>query len=171
MNNSLTLRTAVVFLLTFLLAGQSSAFAASTPVELKWSELNTAIYGQSVELPLPGAFTVTGEVVAVREDALVLDIRKTSDAGAFPKGNAVLPRASVTLLKVAQRRGSHWRAMGTIIGVLGGVALGGYIAAKTANSPGPGIAIFVATASAASVAGNLAGGAADRKTRLIRIVP
>jgi len=161
----------VVFLLTLLLPGQSSAFAASTPVELKWSELNTAIYGQSVELTLPGAFKIRGEVVAVRDDALVLDIRRTSDARAFPKGNAVVPRASVTLLKLEQQRGSHWRAMGTVIGVLGGVVVGTYIAAKTASSPGPGIAIFIATASAASIAGNVAGGAADRKTRLIRIVP
>jgi hypothetical protein len=170
MHKSSTLRTPVVFLLTLLLAGQSSAFAASAPVELKWSELNTAIYGHSVELTLPGAFTVKGEVVAVREDALVLDIRKTWDARAFPTGNAVLPRASVTLLKVDQRRESHWRTMGTIIGVLGGVTLGGYIAGKTASSPGPGIAIFLGTATAAAIAGHVAGGAADRKTRMIRIV-
>jgi hypothetical protein len=139
-------------------------------VELKWSELNTTINGQMVELTLPGAFKVKGDVLAVREDALVLDVKRTSDAKAFPRGNAVIPRASVTLLKLEQQHGSHWRTMGTVLGVLGGVVVGGYIAGKTANSAGSGIAIFIATASAASVAGNVAGGAADKKTRMIRVV-
>ena len=163
------LRTPVVLLLTSLLAGQSITFAASRPVELKWSELHSVIYGQSVELTLPGAVTIKGDVVAVRDDALVLDVKKTSDAKEFARGNAVIPRASVTLLKL-EKRGSNWRTMGTVIGVLGGVVVGGYIAVKAATSAGPGIAIFLATASAAAIAGRVAGGAADRKTTMIRIV-
>ncbi len=170
MNYPTTLRTPVVFFLSLLLAGQSNTFAASAPVELRWNELNTVIYGQNVELTLPGALTVKGDVVAVREDALVLDITKTSDAKAFPEGNAVIPRASVTLLKL-EKSGSNWRTMGTVLGVLGGVVVGGYIAGKTANSAGSGIAIFLATAGAASVAGRVAGGAADRKITRIRVVP
>jgi hypothetical protein len=165
----MTLRAPVALFLTLLSVGQMSALAASKPVELKWSELNTAIYGHSVELSLPSASSIKGDVVAVREDALVLDVKKTSDAKAFPKGNAVIPRVSVTLLTL-EKRGSNWRTMGTVIGVLAGVTVGGYIAGKTATSPGPGIAIFVATATAVSVAGRAAGGAADRKTTLIRVV-
>ena len=160
----------IAFFLTFLLAGQPSTFAASTPIELRWVELNTAISGRSIELTLPGSITIKGEVVAVRDDGLVLDIKRTSDAKAFPKGNGLIPRGSVTLLKL-EKRGSNWRTTGTILGVLGGVVIGGYVAAKTANSPGSGIAIFIATSSAVSVAGRAAGGAADRSTRMIRIVP
>lgn len=163
-------RTPVAVLLTLLSVGQPQAFAASTPVELKWDELNTTIYGHSVELTLPGAFTVKGDVAAVREDALVLDVEKTSNAKAFPKGNAVIPRSSVTLLKLETRRKSNWHTMGTVLGVLGGVVLGSYIAGKTANDVGPGIAIFLTTASAISVAGSYAGHAAGRKTTMIRIV-
>src|ERR1700687_4019964 len=100
MKTPMLLRTPVVFLLSLLLVGQSNTFAASAPVELKWNELNTVIYGQIVELTLPGAFKIKGDVLAVREDALVLDIKTTSDAKAFPRGNAVIPRASVTLLKL-----------------------------------------------------------------------
>jgi len=166
----MTLRTPLVLFLTLLLAGQSSTFAASKPVELKWDELNTAIYGHSVELTLPGAYTVKGEVVAVRDDAMFLNVKKTSDIKAYPRGNAVIPRSSVTLLNL-ERRGSNWRTMGTVIGVLSGVVVGGYIAGKTATSPGGGVAIFLGTASAASLAGRVAGGAADRKTTMIRIVP
>ena len=160
----------IVFFLTLLLAGQPSTFAASTPIELKWEELNTAINGHSIELTLPGATTIKGEVVAVRDDGLVLDIKKTSDKKTFPRGNGLIPRGSITLLKL-ERHGSNWRTTGTILGVLGGVSIGGYVAAKTAKSGGSGIAIFIATASTVSVAGRAAGGAADRSTRMIRIVP
>ena len=165
----MTFRTPVAFSLTLLLLGQTNAWAASAPLELKWNELNAAIYGRIVELTLPGAFTVTGEVAAVREDGLVLDVKKTSDAKAFPKGNAVIPRSSVTLLKLEKRSGKTGRTIGTTLGVLGGVVLGGYIAVKTANSPGAGIAVFLASAAAISVAGHLAGRAADKRTTLIRI--
>jgi hypothetical protein len=166
----MTFRTPVAYSLTLLLLGQANAFAAPAPLELKWNELNAAIYGRVVELTLPGAFTVKGEVAAVREDGLVLEVKKTSDAKAFPKGNAVIPRSSVTLLKLEKRRGTNWRMMGTTLGVLSGVILGGYIAGKTATSPGAGIAVFLASASAISVAGHLAGSAADKRTTLIRIV-
>ena len=165
----MTSRTSVALSLTMLLLGQTSAFAASAPLELRWNELNAAIYGRIVELTLPDASIVKGEVAAIREEALVLEVKKTSNAKAFPLGNAVIPRSSVTLLKLEKRSGKTGRTMGTTFGVLGGVVLGGYIAAKTANSPGSGIAIFLATASAISVAGHLAGRAADKRTTLIRV--
>jgi hypothetical protein len=166
----MTFKTPVAFSLAFLLLGQSNSFAASAPLELKWNELNTAIYQKTVELTLPNAVTIKGDVAAVREDGLVLDIKKTSDSKAFPKGNGVIPRTSVTLLQL-EKRGTNWRTMGTVIGAIAGVALGGYIAAKTANSEGPAIAIFIATASATSIAGRAAGGAADRSVTMIRVVP
>ena len=164
----MTFRTPVAFSLTLLL-GQSHAFAASTPLELKWTELNAAIYGQTVELTLPGAFTVKGDVAAVRDDALVLDVRKTSDAKAFPKGNAVIPRSSVTLLKLEKHGRTNWHTMGTVIGVLSGVVLGGYIAGTATSQAGPALAVFLTTASAISVAGYAAGHAAEKKTTMIRI--
>jgi len=155
--------------LLLVLVGQPQVFAASTPVELKWDELYNAIYSQRVELKLPNA-TIRGDVAAVRSDALVLDVKKTSDSKVFPKGNAVIPRISVTLLKV-ESQGSHWRTLGTVLGVLGGVVLGGYIAAKTASDAGPGIAIFLSSASAITVAGSLAGHNLDKHMRIIRVVP
>ena len=156
--------------LALLISGQTIAYAASAPVELKWNELNATIFNKTVALTVPGAVTVKGGVAAVREDGLVLDIRKTSDSSRFPKGNATIPRASVTLLQV-EEHGTNWRTMGTVIGAIGGAALGGYVAARTAHSEGAGVAIFIATASAAAVAGHVAGGSADRKTKTIRVVP
>jgi hypothetical protein len=160
----------LALLLTLLVVGQSQVFAAGAPLELRWDELNSTIYGHTVELTLPGAITVSGNVAAIREDGLVLDVKKTTDRKAFPKGNAMIPRASVTLLSLEQHGGSHWRTIGTVIGVLSGVALGGYTAAKTANSPGSGVAIFLGTASAISVAGFYAGHVADKTTTEIRVV-
>jgi hypothetical protein len=167
----MTLRTPITLLLLPLLVVQSSAFAASAPLELKWNELAPLIAGHTVEVTLPAGATLKGEVASVREDALVLDVKKTSDSKAYPKGNAVIPRASVTLLKLEKGGGSGWRTMGTVVGVLSGVVLGGYIAAKTANDAGPAVAIFLVTASAISIAGYAIGRSAGKKTTLIRIVP
>jgi len=166
----MTFKMPFAFSLASLLVGQSSAFAASAPVELRWNELNATIYNKRIELTLPGAITIKGDVAAVRDEGLVLDIKNTSDSKQFPKGNAVIPRSSITLLKVVQH-GTNWRTMGTVIGTISGVALGGYIAGRTANSAGPALAIFIVTASTAAVAGRAAGGSADRRTKLIRVVP
>lgn len=162
-------RKTFVSLLALVLVAQSSAFAAAAPVELRWSELNALIFGKKVQLVLPGGANVEGTVAAIREDALVLDVSKTSDKKAQPKGNAVIPRSSVTLLQLEQKRGGR-RTIGTVLGVLGGVVLGGYVAAKTANSGGAGIAVFLGVAAAGSLAGWAAGGAADHKTTMIRVL-
>jgi len=157
-------------LLVCALVSCATGFAASAPLELRWNELNAAIYGQVVEITLPGASTVKGEVGAIREDALVLEVKKTSNAKAFPLGNAVIPRSSIALLKLEKHSGKTGRPLGTTIGVIAGVVLGGYIAAKTADDAGPGIAVFLATSSAIAVTGYLLGRAADKRTTLIRVV-
>src|SRR6185436_13936812 len=100
-------------LMIALIACQSEAQAAPVPLELRWNELNPAIYGHKVEITMPGAITLKGDVAAVREDSLVLNVKRTSNAKAFPRGNAVIPRSAVTLLRLEARGDSHWRAMGT----------------------------------------------------------
>src|SRR5437899_446923 len=83
----------------------SGVQAQTRPLELRWNELAPMVMGQTVELAISGA-NIRGEVAAVRDDALVLDVKKTSDSKSFPKGNASIPKASVTLLKVVRTRGS-----------------------------------------------------------------
>jgi hypothetical protein len=168
--NHTDFRTPVAAVLTLVLAGQAQVFAASAAVELRWNELHDMIYRHTIELTLPGAVTVKGDVAAIREDALVLNIKRTSDAKAFPKGDAVIPRSSVTLLKVESHGKSNWHTPGTVLGVLSGVVLGGYIAGKTASSPGSGIAIFLSSASAISLAGILGGRAIEKTTTTIRVI-
>jgi outer membrane lipoprotein SlyB len=154
-----------------LCAWHALVLAASRPLELKWGELSPIIGGQRVQLVLPGGTTIKGEAIAVREEALVMDVKGTSNAKAYPKGSATIPRASVTLIQVERRRGAWGRKLGTVVGVLCGVVLGGYVAAVTADSAGAGIATFLGIASAGTVGGYYVGKRLDKQVTLIKIVP
>ena len=165
----MTFETVLALSLSLLTLSQSQAYAASAPLELKWNELNPIINGHTVELTLPGTFTIKGEVAAIREDGLVLAIRRTSGK-AFPEGNALIPRSAVIFLKLERGGNSGWHTMGTVIGVLSGVTLRGYVAAKTATSGGSETAVFLGTAAGISVAGLYAGQAVSKKATMIRVV-
>jgi hypothetical protein len=101
----LTLRCAVAVPVLFCLV-QASVHAETRPLELKWGELAPTIQGHQVELTLTGGTRVTGDVAAIRDDGMVLDVKKTSDAKAYPKGNASVPRGSVQLVKL--KRSGAW---------------------------------------------------------------
>ena len=145
--------------------------AESRPLELKWGELSPIIGGQQVQLVLPEGTAIQGEAIAVREEALVMDVKRTSNAKAYPKGSATIPRASITLIQVERRRGSWGRKIGTVVGVLSGVMLGSYVTVKANPSVGPGIATFLGIASAGTVGGYYVGKELDRRVTLIKIVP
>ncbi len=158
------------FLLALLCAGQSNAFSESKPLELKWNELGSMIVGQRVELMLADGTDIKGEAVAVREDTLVMDVRKASGESHYAKGSATIPRGSIGLIRLDRKRGSWGRTMGTVVGVLTGLVLGGYTAAHT-NSAGAGIPVFLGIASGVSIAGYYTGKELDRRITLIKIVP
>jgi hypothetical protein len=167
--HNLTLRCAVTVPVLFCLI-QASVQAETRPLELKWGELAATVQGHSAELTLTGGTSVTGDVAAIRDDAMVLDVKKTSDARAYPKGNASIPRGSIQLVKL-KRSGSWGKTLGITLGVLSGVAVGGYVAGSTQNSAGPGVAVFLVIAGAMSVGGYLLGRRADQRATTIRIVP
>ena len=160
-----------IALVLLMCAGQALVLAESRPLELKWGELSPIIGGQRVQLVLPEGTAIKGEAIAVREEALVMDVQGTSNAKAYPKGSATIPRASVTLIQVERRRGSWGRKLGTVVGVLSGVVLGGYAAAVTADSASAGIATFLGIASAGTVGGYYVGKRLDKQVTLIKIVP
>jgi len=159
-----------LFLVVLLCTSQVSALAESKPLELKWNEAGTMIVGQRVELTLADGSKVKGEAAAVREDALVMDVRKSSGEKAYPKGSATIPLSSIGLIRLERTRSSWGRSMGTIVGVLGGVVLGGYAALHT-DSPPAGITVFLAIAAGTSIAGYFTGKQLDRRVTLIKIVP
>jgi hypothetical protein len=149
---------------------QASSQAETRPLELKWNELAPTIQGHAVELTLSGGTKVTGDVAAIRDEAMVLDVKKTTDAKTYPKGNAAIPRASIQLVKL-KRSGAWGKTLGTTLGVLSGVVVGGYVAGTTQNDVGPGVAVFLVIASAMSVGGYFLGRGADQRSTTIRVVP
>lgn len=171
MHRFTNLKSPVTLLVAFALAAQPSAMAAPKPLELKWSELSSTIQGRTIKLTLPGGITVGGDVTVVRDESLVLNVHKTSDSKAFPKGNATIPRESINVLSLIETHGRWGRKMGSSLGTLTGVLAGGYVAANAASSPGSGLAIFGVITGAGALGGYYLGKSADARDTLIRIVP
>lgn len=149
-------RVPAVFALLY--SAQSASFAETKPVELRWSEIGPLIQSRRVELTLVDGARLTGEVVVVREDSIVM-------------GKASAPRASVSLIKVEKQRGSWGRKLGTVIGVLSGLVVGGYVTALTADSGRAGIPLFLGIASGVTLGGYYIGRGIDHRTTLIKIAP
>ena len=167
---SMTSRCCVAVCVVFCLVG-TMAQAESKPLELRWNELAPLISGHVVNLTLSAGGSVRGEVAAVRDDSLVIDVRNSSDSKAYPKGSGSVPRSSITLIKAERTHGSWGRSIGTTLGVLTGLGVGGQVAVNSADSAGAGIAIFLVVAGAISVGGYFLGRSLDRKVTTIRIVP
>ena len=158
-------------LMCALCCAAPAAVASSNQVELKWSELAPLIIGQKVKLVLPGGPEIKGLAVAVREDALVLNVKKTSDRKAYPKGQNVIPRASMSTLQLETKHGSGGRTIGVIAGALGGLILGGDLVAHIATSEAVGISTFFGVSTGSTIAGYYLGKRYDRNVTIIRILP
>src|SRR6185295_13835683 len=102
------------------------ALAKDKILELRWSELAPVLVGQTVAAKLPGGATFRGEALAVRDDSLVVDIRRTSDSKTLSSGQQSIPRASLPQIDLIRHKGVVGRVAGTIVGVLGGLVLSGY---------------------------------------------
>jgi hypothetical protein len=164
-------KSSVAMLTAVVLACQSMAMAESGPIELKWSELSFHIQGRDIQLVLPDGTSMGGMVEAVREDALVLNVKSTSAAATHPKGNAAIPRDTVKMLSLKETSGKWGRAIGVSLGSITGLTLGGYVAATRANSPGAGLSTFLVITGAGTLAGYFLGRSADRRVKHIRVVP
>lgn len=145
--------------------------ADSRPVELRWNELAPMIQGQRVTVTLAGGQTVAGTAVTVRDDALVMDVKESSDRRTYPNGSGTFPRATISRITLQRTRGSSGRTLGTVIGVLTGVVVGGYVAETTTDSAGTGIPLFLGLASGTTIAGYYVGRELDREVTEIRVVP
>ncbi len=167
----MTLKYGALFLLVSLCAVQTCALAESKPLELKWSELAPMIGGHHVEIGLNEGTTVRGEAVAVREETLLVDVSGSSGTKQFARGNAAIPRNSITLIKLQRSSGTWGRTLGTVIGVVAGLGIGGYTAGRMDSGGGPAVAVVVGVTSGIAVAGYYAGKNLDRRVTLIRIVP
>ena len=68
---------------------------------LEWRDLDRMIRGRNIDITLPAGIKLKGRVTSVEDDALMLDVGKTSNKRAYPKGRAVVPRPEV-------KRNSRW---------------------------------------------------------------
>ncbi len=166
----MTVSSRAVFMLVVWGWGQPTLPAESKPLELKWTELAPMIVSHRVDLSLNDGGHLRGEAIAVREDTLVLDVRGSSGTKSYPKGSATVPRSAITLITLQGSRGSWGRTLGTTLGVLTGLGIGGYAAAHT-DSGGKAVSILIAVASGVAVVGYYAGRELDRRTTRITILP
>jgi hypothetical protein len=142
---------------------------AAALLELRWEELQPLILGQRVTVTLADGASVQGDVLAVRDDALVVDVgRRPVPAAVQPGGR--LPRSAVATIRLERTGGAGGRNLGTIIGVLTGVVVGGYVTSQVADSAGTGIPLFLGLASAITAGGYYAGRRIDRRITIIRVV-
>lgn len=148
----------VVGLLTVLCMAQPM-MAETKPLEMRWNELAPLISGQHVEVVQNDGLKFKGEVIAIRDQELLLDA----------KGNRTVMRASVAQINLERRRGAWGRTLGTVLGVLTGIAVGGITASHT-NSAGAGIPVFLGVSGAIGTSGYFLGREIDRRITKIRIV-
>jgi hypothetical protein len=137
---------------------------------LEWRDLDRMVRGRNIDIALPSAIRLKGTVTSIEDDALTLDVRKTSNKRAYPKGRAVVPRPEVTEFILHRREGHTWSAIGTGIGGTLGTLLGiGFIQALEGGR-------FRTTAVALSIAlptalGYGIGWAADHEDVSVIVVP
>jgi hypothetical protein len=148
-------------------------------VHAAWGNLSM-VTGQTVRIALPGGAVITGKAASVESDALVIDVKKTSDRNAYPKGTLRVPRENVHWLEM-RSKGAVGRitltSLGSIVGLGGGAAA--YVRAFgdvcwfSCNNlhPGAAAAAFVGIAAAGAAGGYFAGNALDKRWTEIEIQP
>ena len=162
---------ALVRILGICALGLSPAIAGTSKVEVRWNELSALVLAHTVSLVLPGGTTIAGEVEAVRDDSLTLDVRQTSNGKVQSKGKASIPRASVTTLQVTEAKGTGGRILGVVVGALVGMVAGGEIVAHASRiSEGAAVGVFTGVSIAGATGGYYVGKSVDRHTTIIRIV-
>ena len=173
-----TLQIVMAACFSGLSLGQSIA-VAQTAVELPWSEIAPLIVDQEIAVVLPDTTYIQGKALAVREDALELDVKKTSDRRLHPKGRTTIPRAAAAVIELREMRQFPIGAIGGgVAGYWGGAALGLGIGLIVMNDKdrsgedyGGALLVGMASAIAGAVVGGRLGHNLDRRNILIKIIP
>jgi hypothetical protein len=128
----------------FLLAGspllansdtqQTPQRAVPGSIALQWEDLAPIVAGREVETVLADGTKLKGDVYAVREDHLVLNVKKTSNKAVYPKGQQSIERSLISSLDL-RKKTIRWRVVATIAGSVVGLFAGGYVACLTDSIP------------------------------------
>ena len=160
--------------LALLLAGPLLADAAAL-MHVKWEGLTVAT-GNTVSIAMPGGAVITGKATSVESDALVVDVQKTSDRAAYPKGVVRVPRATLHRFEMLTK-GKVGRAVGTPVGFFVGFAggLGAWMGIQGGlwgnKNQGAAIAALSGIVVAGTVGGYLLGNSVDKHWTAIEILP
>lgn len=90
------------------------------------------------------------------------------------RGSGLAQRGSLISFDVKRERGIGGRALGTVVGALGGMGLGAWVDAQNnvlRHTLGEDAGTFIGIAAGGAVAGYFAGSAIDNKVTHIRVVP
>ena len=164
----------VAFLIGQLLCAQT---ADQRELQLSWAEMAPLVHRREVALVMPSAVLIEGLALEVGPDAMLLDIRKTSDPRSYPKTETSIPRSAVSMVQLKRVRG-NWRWLGMAIGGAAGAVAAWFVAEGLFHVSGEGLNPSRAPAVVATVGGLVAGAAAagyfagrgrDRHTTIIRV--
>jgi hypothetical protein len=148
---------------------------AAALMHVKWEGL-TVVVGHTVSIAMPGGAVITGKATGVESDALVVDVQKTSDRTAYPKGVVRVPRATLHRFEM-QTKGKVGRIVGTPVGFVvgGGAGLGAWVGIQGGlwgnNNPTGAAAAWIGIAAAGTVGGYLLGNSVDKHWTAIEILP
>jgi hypothetical protein len=148
---------------------------AAALMHVKWEGL-TVVVGHTVSIAMPGSAVITGKATGVESDALVVDVQKTSDRTAYPKGVVRVPRATLHRFEM-QTKGKVGRIVGTPVGFVvgGGAGLGAWVGIQGGlwgnNNPTGAAAAWIGIAAAGTVGGYLLGNSVDKHWTAIEILP
>jgi len=162
------LAAAVLFVLSAPPAG------AVTPHRLTWEELPRLV-GKHVSIPLYDGGAVSGKVSEILADALLIQVSKSTNPLAYPKGPMRVPRDKLHVLDV-HGKGVKYRVIGTTLGCVAGAAGGAGVALGVQGGlfsnehNGAAGAAFVGVMAGVTAAGYALGNAADRRTTTIQII-
>jgi hypothetical protein len=148
---------------------------AAALMHVKWEGL-AVVTGHTVSIAMPGGAVITGKATGVESDALVVDVKKTSDRTACPKGVVRVPRATLHRFEM-QTKGKVGRIVGAPLGFVvgGGAGLGAWVGIQGGlwgnNNPTGAAVAWVGLAAAGTVAGYFLGNSIDKQWTVIEILP
>src|SRR5580658_8212604 len=130
--------------------------------QINWAGLSVVV-GQRVRVLMPDGARVEGKATGLEVDALAIEVTKSSNRKAYPKGRFLASRATLRAVDVVQPSTVYWRIICTALGGgIGYVALRGAINSAKASSTGATVGLG-ALGVGLPVAGYFIGNAADRR--------
>ncbi|HEY2015393.1 MAG TPA: hypothetical protein VGH38_17935, partial [Bryobacteraceae bacterium] len=104
------IRQSMALAVAFGLLGQDAALAQAptlpnNQVPIAWEELAALVVDRKITTTIPDGTRLEGEALAVRPEALVLDVQKSSNRKLHPKGQTEVRRLDVSEVRVIRLRG------------------------------------------------------------------